>query len=230
MFLQVSVILFTWVVVSQHALQVSRPTPRLGRRLRGLQAHSQEEKLGGSGLGGLQAHTWVWGGLQANTRGGIPACSEADTPPADIYCWRQYASTRMQSCFRCNFRLSVVVLWCSSIILTMKYWSLLSLSFPFVVLGDEFGVDVLLFLFSGVLDLLLDSSTLKSMNKVLSWNCVIKSQIKDYRDKSTLERIKWLKFRHVIYRLFSCCGVPWEKNGCNLFTFFSERKENTRHS
>ena len=139
--------------------------------------------------------------------------------------------TRMQSCFRCNFRLSVVVLWCSSVILTMKYWSLLSLSFPFVVLGDEFGVDVLLFLFSGVLDLLLDSSTLKSMNKVLSWNCVIKSQIKDYRDKSTLERIKWLKFRHnVIYRLFSCCGVPWEKNGCNLFTFFSERKENTRHS
>ena len=54
--------------VSQHALQVSRPTPR--------------GEVEGSGLGGLQAHTW--GGLQAHTRGrmGIPACTEASTSPS----------------------------------------------------------------------------------------------------------------------------------------------------
>ena len=52
-------------MVSQHALQVSWPT------LRG--------EVEGSGLGGLQAHTWGglqahnWGNLQAHTRGGFQA-------------------------------------------------------------------------------------------------------------------------------------------------------------
>ena len=66
-------------VVSQHALQVSRPTSKgevEGSGLRGcLQAHIQ---------GGLQAH--IWGILQAHTGGvsrptpggDIPACTEAD--------------------------------------------------------------------------------------------------------------------------------------------------------
>ena len=64
-------------VVSQHALQVSRPTPR--GRLRGLVGGSAgphpEGKL--RGLGGLQAHTQgggklrgLGGGLQAHTQGG----------------------------------------------------------------------------------------------------------------------------------------------------------------
>ena len=60
--------------VSQHALQVSGPTPR--------------GELEGSGQGGLQAHTQGGvegsglGGLQAYTLGGcIPACTEADPPP-----------------------------------------------------------------------------------------------------------------------------------------------------
>ena len=57
-------------VVSQHALQVSRPTPR--------------GEVEGSGLGGLQAHTQ--GGLQAHTfrREGIPACTEADPHPRQM--------------------------------------------------------------------------------------------------------------------------------------------------
>ena len=59
--------------VSQHALQVSRPTPRgalEGSGQGGLQAHTRGVE--GSGLGGLQAYTW--GG------GCIPACTEADPP------------------------------------------------------------------------------------------------------------------------------------------------------
>ena len=60
-------------VVSQHALQqVSR---------RGVKAHTQGE-VEGSGLGGLQVHT---------QEGGIPACTEADTPQ-DGYCCGRYAS------------------------------------------------------------------------------------------------------------------------------------------
>ena len=57
-------------VVSQHALQVSRPTPR--------------GELEGSGQGGLQVHT----------QGGILACTEADPSPptADSYCCGQYAT------------------------------------------------------------------------------------------------------------------------------------------
>ena len=57
-------------VVSQHALQVSRPTPK--------------EEAEGSGLGGgrecLQAHI-QWRSPGPHPRGvGIPACTEADTP------------------------------------------------------------------------------------------------------------------------------------------------------
>ena len=92
MFLDLSVILFTGGVVSQHALQVSRPTPRGEVEGSGL-GGSPGPHFGGSPgphLGGLQAHTWR--GLQVHTQGGIPACTEADTPPADGYCCRWYAS------------------------------------------------------------------------------------------------------------------------------------------
>ena len=105
-------------MVSQHALQVSRPTPRgklrglacggspgphPGGKLRGL-AWAPRGEVEGSGLGELQAHTQrgisrptPGGGLQAHTQGspqvGIPACTEADTPlPADGYCCGWYAS------------------------------------------------------------------------------------------------------------------------------------------
>ena len=103
-------------VVSQHALQVPRPTPKgevkgsglggypgphPGEKLRslawgGLQAHTQGGLRLTSG-GGLQAHTQ--GGPQAHTQGvsrphpgeGIKACTEAD-PPTDGYCCGRYAS------------------------------------------------------------------------------------------------------------------------------------------
>ena len=69
MFLHVSVILFTGVG--------------------GLQAHTWREVEGSDWGGGvLQAHTQGsgWGVLQAQARGVcIPACTEADTPPADGY-------------------------------------------------------------------------------------------------------------------------------------------------
>ena len=70
-------------VVSQHALQISRPTPKgrlMGLARRGLQAHTR------GSLGPLQAHTL--GG-----RGVSQACTEADPPPtADSYCCGRYAS------------------------------------------------------------------------------------------------------------------------------------------
>ena len=56
------------VVVSQHALQVSRPTPK--------------GEVEGSGLGGLQAHTW----------GRVYQHALMQTPSADGYCCGQYAS------------------------------------------------------------------------------------------------------------------------------------------
>ena len=69
-------------VVSQHALQVSRPISRgesEGSGWRGLQAHTQGE-------GGLQAHTW--GAPGPHPGGCIPACSEADTPsPRWLLLW-----------------------------------------------------------------------------------------------------------------------------------------------
>ena len=80
-------------LVSQHALQVSRPTSRGKLRglawggsptpKEGLQANTQGG-LQANTQGGLQAHTQgvsrsTWGGLQAHTREGcIPACIEAD--------------------------------------------------------------------------------------------------------------------------------------------------------
>ena len=86
----------SWGVVSQHALQVSRPTPRgevEGSGLGGFQAHTWGE-VEGSGLGGLQAHTQgevERSGLRGSPgphpgeppgphQGGSPACTEADTP------------------------------------------------------------------------------------------------------------------------------------------------------
>ena len=79
MFLHVSVILSrgggVWGgVVSQHALQVSRPTPK-------------GEVEGLAGGGGPHAHTWgvrsLAGGVSRTTSRGevcIPACTESDTP------------------------------------------------------------------------------------------------------------------------------------------------------
>ena len=76
-------ILFRERVVSQHALQVSRPTPGgevEGSGWEGLQVHTQV------GWGCAQAHTQgvsrttPMGGLQAHTQGGcFPACTEAHT-------------------------------------------------------------------------------------------------------------------------------------------------------
>ena len=105
MFLHLSVILFTlgWYpstpcsrspggggVVSKHALQVSRPTPRgegEGDLAGGAPGPHPRRKLRGICLGGLQAHTQGVSpgpqleGLQAHTWGAsIPACTEADPP------------------------------------------------------------------------------------------------------------------------------------------------------
>ena len=64
MFFYLSVILFTGGgVASQHALQVSRLTPR--GKLRGL-----------AWGGGLQAHTWGQGVSPGHTGGGIPECTD----------------------------------------------------------------------------------------------------------------------------------------------------------
>ena len=81
-------------VVSQHALQVSRPTPRgevEGSGQGGLQAYTQGESWGVWPGGGLQAHT-QWGspgshlgGLQAHTQG-----VSRPTPWGGVYpsmCW-----------------------------------------------------------------------------------------------------------------------------------------------
>ena len=77
-------------VVSQHALQVSRPSPRReveGSGWGGSPGPHPRGKLRGLAWGGLQAHTQgdlqahTLGGLQAHTQGGVPACTEADTPP-----------------------------------------------------------------------------------------------------------------------------------------------------
>ena len=110
MFLHVSVILSTGGVVSQHALQVSRPTPRgevEGSGWGSLQAHTRGQISGptpggspgpqwGVSLvhtrGGLQAH--MGGALQAHTQGGVCISQHAlrQTPPADGYCCGRYAS------------------------------------------------------------------------------------------------------------------------------------------
>ena len=88
-------------VVSQHALQVSRPKPGGGEvegiwpggspgphprgKLRGIWPGGVSRPTPGGSpgpyLGGFQAHTW---------EGGISACTEADPP--DGYCCGRYAS------------------------------------------------------------------------------------------------------------------------------------------
>ena len=75
-------------MVSQHALQVSRPIPR--------------GELEGSGRGVLQAHTQggslrglTWGrGLQAHTQKGVYPSMHGGRPPppADVYCCGWYTS------------------------------------------------------------------------------------------------------------------------------------------
>ena len=88
------------------AWEVSRPEPR--------------GEVEGSGLGGSPgphpggklrglAHTWGSpgphpGSLQVHTWGGIPACTEADTPPADGYCCVRYASYWNAFFFECISR------------------------------------------------------------------------------------------------------------------------------
>ena len=82
-------------VVSQHALQVTRPTAR--GSLRGLARSTPRGEVEGSGWGvsrptprGVPGSTP--GGVPGPHGGGgcIPACTETD-PPADGYCCRQYA-------------------------------------------------------------------------------------------------------------------------------------------
>ena len=76
-------------VVSQHALQL-------------LSQHALQQVSGGVSRhtpgGGLQAHTQ--GGPQAhNQEGGIPACTEADTPPPTATAAGGTHPTGMHSCF-----------------------------------------------------------------------------------------------------------------------------------
>ena len=111
MFLHVSVILFTGGgipaciaggipvclaaglggVVSQHALQVSRPTPRVEVEGSGW-GWSPGPHLGGSPgpHPGGSPGPHLGGGVSRPTPGGIPACTEADTP--DGYCCGCYVS------------------------------------------------------------------------------------------------------------------------------------------
>ena len=89
-------------VVSQYALQVSRPTTRVeveGSGLGGSPGPHPGGSVGGSGLGGLQAHTqgggWgVWSsGVSKPTPGGVSQHTLRQTPPkADGYCCGRYAS------------------------------------------------------------------------------------------------------------------------------------------
>ena len=81
-------------MVSQHALQVSRPTSR--GKLSGLARGSPSPHPMGK-LSGL-----AWGGLQAHTQGGecIPACTEADSPTATA-AGGTYP-TEMHSCCCCE--------------------------------------------------------------------------------------------------------------------------------
>ena len=99
MFLHVSVILFTvggipaclaaglhWGVVSQHALQVSRPTPK--------------GEVEGSGLGGLHAHTW--GVSPGPHPGGVCVCPSMHwgrPPPMTATAAGGTHPTGMHSCF-----------------------------------------------------------------------------------------------------------------------------------
>ena len=89
-----------WGVVSQHALQVSRPTPR--GKLRGLAGGVSRATPKGevevSGLGGdLQANTQ--GGLQGHTQGGVSQLALRQTLECILvpYCIRlQYHAWNIQ--------------------------------------------------------------------------------------------------------------------------------------
>ena len=102
-------------MVSQHALQVSRPTPRVEVEGSGwgVSRPTPEGEVEGSGLGGspgphpgghLQAHTW--GGLQTHTQGGVSqhALRQTHPPPmaTAVGCTHP---TGMHSCCLC-------VRWC----------------------------------------------------------------------------------------------------------------------
>ena len=81
--------LSTGGVVSQHALQVSRPTPR--------------GKVEGSGLGGgLQAHTWGWGWVSQ------PALRQTPLPPQQTAAEGGMHPTGMHSCFNLLLPTTVV--------------------------------------------------------------------------------------------------------------------------
>ena len=73
--------------VCQHALQVSRPTPRGEVEGSGLGGGSPGPHPGGK----LRELAWGVGVSRPTSGGGIPACTKAD-PPADEYCCRRYAS------------------------------------------------------------------------------------------------------------------------------------------
>ena len=108
MFLHVSVILSTEGVVSKHALQVSRPTPRgklrglawrgfqgphPGGKLRGLpggglQGPHPRGEVEGSGLGRISRpppggilRGLAWGGLQAHTQGSLHSHTQVRGSP-----------------------------------------------------------------------------------------------------------------------------------------------------
>ena len=105
-------------VVSQHALQVSRPTPRgevEGSGPRGCPGPHPRGKLRGLAWGGLQAHTqWglqehTQGDLQAYTWGGVSQHALRQTPP-DSYCCGWYAS--YWNAFLLPFVLGATLLTC----------------------------------------------------------------------------------------------------------------------
>ena len=92
-------------MVSQHALQVPRPTPRgkveASGRGGGLQAHTRGGEVEGSGLGGVSRPTprgEVEGsGWKGVSPGPHPGGLQAHPPPADGYfCGHP---TGMHSCF-----------------------------------------------------------------------------------------------------------------------------------
>ena len=96
-------------VVSQHALQVSRPTP--GGKLRGLAwGGSPGPHPGGSPgphpvvsrhtPGGVSRHTPR--GSPDTHLGGIPACTEADTPQQTATAVGSAHPTGMHSCSNCD--------------------------------------------------------------------------------------------------------------------------------
>ena len=89
-------------VVSQHALQVSRPTP--GGKLRGLawgvSRPTPRGEVEGSGLRGVSRPT-PGGGVEGSGLGGVSrptlgglqhALRQTPPPPADGYCCGRYAS------------------------------------------------------------------------------------------------------------------------------------------